>query len=148
MLTTTEDVTTTEPPTTTECNVWITYRLKADYDGDSRTFIWESNPTMEGNNDCITDDTMWDAGADGSMYIDLIDADMMGDEIDAITAKIKNGVDCVILRGTSKEGNACYEGDLLNNKCIRLGDTMTQMAISHIELLIKCCVETTTTSEF
>ena len=123
--------TTTVPPTTLppRCEDFY-YRLKADLtDGG---WVWIKG---QGENDCIKGD-----------YLDLVpDGIPLGISGDAESATVKHELEnCEIVKayhkaGSPNQGEACFEGQIGDGGSYATF-TAQQHGISHVELIIKCCV--------
>lgn len=121
-------VTTTLPPSSTrppEC-VDVFYRLKAEWkDGG---WVWV---TGEGANDCLT-------GGDWSgITPNGIQVEIEGDD-ESATVKIKTE-DCVIVQASHKEALSCVAAEI-GGEGSYADFTKDVHGISHVELIIKCCV--------
>ena len=120
-------VTTTSPPSTTRpprCVEYKTCRVKADWDGG---WHWDSGV---GRNDCIQDGD-WEKCDAKDMDISI-----SGDERGA-TVTVGKG--CVIMRAAHKAGQDCHPAAISNDGTMaRFGSAKD---ISHVELVVKCCVK-------
>ncbi len=118
-------VTTTTPPTTRpgDC-VDVLYRLKAEWTGDG--WVWVKG---EGSNDCLV----------GGDWTDLVPTDLpvtiTGDsELVVVTHELP---DCEITAASHKAGTACVAADVDGASATF---TAGARAISHVELVVTCCV--------
>lgn len=128
-------VTTTPPPSTSkppECVEYVYYRLKADWTGNS--YQWEDGI---GRNDCIKDGKPLD-GDDLGAAISI-----SGDEREAV---VKHSLpDCEIKMAKYKAGQDCKDGMVAADgsyaKFSAGPEGRDNKDISHVELLVKCCVK-------
>ncbi len=120
-------VVTTPPPTTRppECVTYKVCRIKADYEG---RWHWDSGV---GRNDCIQDGD-WER-CDNSM----VGAIISGDDRRATVHVPK---DCEIMRAAHKAGQDCWPAEISADKTMATFSAMPK-DISHVELVVKCCVE-------
>jgi hypothetical protein len=127
-------VTTTPGPSTTTtttteapgCTRFRVCRIKADWTGNG--WKWDEGV---GANDCIQD------GDFEKCLGSEIGAEISGDERRAVVTVSK---DCEITRAAHKAGQACIGASVTNG-----GRTATFTAspqdISHVELIVKCCID-------
>ena len=124
--------TTTVPPITRppECRD-VYYRLKAE-PGDGG-WVWVKG---EGAQDCLT----------GGDWEDLIPTGLdigMSGSSESVT--VKHGLDnCEIIKayhkaGSANQGDSCFEG-LIGDGGSYVTFTAEEHGISHVELIVKCCV--------
>ncbi len=127
-------VVTTPPPTRPPvCVEWKTCRIKADWEGG---WHWDSGV---GRNDCIRDGEgqEWER-CDNSMVGAIISGDERG-------ATVHVPHDCEIVGAAHKAGQGCIPAWISEDK------TMARFAadpkdISHVELVVRCCVKYSTDS--
>jgi len=119
---TTTTTTTTEPP---ECQEYRVCRIKANLDGG---WHWDSGV---GNNDCIQQGD-WERCLGSE-----IGATVAGDSSQATVTVPSH---CEIIEAAHKEANTCVRASITND-----GRTATftkgDNGISHVELVVKCCVD-------
>lgn len=120
--------TTTMPPTTrpVDC-VDVLYRLKAEWTGAG--WLWVKG---EGANDCLV----------GGEWTDLIPTDLPvtitgDDESVVVTHQLP---DCAITMASHKAGTACVAAEVDG---VSATFTAGARAISHVELVVTCCVTPT-----
>jgi len=121
-------VTTTSPPSTTQpprCVEYKTCRVKADWEGG---WHWDSGV---GHNDCIQDGD-WDRCDAKDMDI-TISGDDRG-------ATVTVGEGCTILRAAHKAGRDCHPAAISDDGTMARF-TASPKDISHVELVVKCCVK-------
>lgn len=133
--TNTSVTTTTVPPTTRPprpCQEYVMYRLKAEPKGDGWTWV-----KGEGRNDCLT-------GGDWSDLVpDSIPVFIKGDiEQVTVSHELK---DCKIKyaahkAGSPNQGVACFEAKIAGDGSYAVF-TKGDKDISHIELVVACCVD-------
>ena len=106
-------------------------------EGPDPTLIWEPDPDNPGANDCITSGG-WQQGINGENIFDVTDMTVVDDEILSLTVKVKDGIDCVVIRAASKNGQNCLDAVISpDGKTVVFGNGMVP-AISHIELIVMC----------
>lgn len=126
---------TTAPPTTTEapCEEFIRYRVKGDWNGSSVS--WDDGGV--GANDCLKDSSQWDSlGNGGALGVTMV-------TVDTDRVQISVSGDCTIEWVGVKAGNTVCDtfdltGQQLTSYVIGPYDAPS---ISHIEVIIKCCVD-------
>ncbi len=120
-----------------ECEDFVFWRAKANWDEDEGAFIWEPDPGV-GANDC---DPCDDAdGVDGSSFLDVENV-VLNDDGEPDTAEVVvTGGDCEILGIFTKEANDCHTGVIAGGGQSATVGNPGSPAISHIEVCIKCCI--------
>jgi hypothetical protein len=122
---TTTTTTTTEPP---ECTEYVYYRLKADWDGSK--YVWKDGI---GANDCIKEGTSLDGDALGAAI------SVSGTDREATITHTLD--DCEIMKAAHKAGQACIAGTVAADGSYAMFSAGADgQAISHVEILVKCCV--------
>lgn len=109
-----------DDPPKDEC-IETLYRIKS-----ASASSWESDPGV-GAKDCISTDA---EKADGSLF-----ATISGDKRQQV---VTVDPDCVILEAAFKAGQNCHSGTVSGNTATF---DAVDKDISHVELIISCCVE-------